>query len=318
MAFARCEAARTAAPDGSIALRRGGQAVQALVLRGGFRQRHERQPPPEAAREASREPDGLLSCVGVESAQDGLLDPYELAPLRDHPGVARSIGQLGHRKHVGIVREHVRFGHGARYASATRRGPQSRRRVGSAGGVRSHLRDGESPGCDWSLSPMSGLVRRGEDGRMEPGEDLSRRASELVEDARRFRSAAAQPGCHIAVPDTLVSLEEALLVLSAAWYQVAADASPGIVERRLGPGSEALSAQRRDRLSRGQEVRLMGTLHDVAAGFARCANACQEGRSAVTAIIARRAAAAGRADARRHGSEFPRFQRHDRPGQRVA
>jgi hypothetical protein len=151
---------------------------------------------------------------------------------------------------------------------------------------------------------------------MEPAEDLSRRASELLEDARRFQSAAAQP-CHIAVPDALGSLEEALQVLSAAWYQLAADASPGIVERRLGSGSDALSPPRRDGLSREQDVRLMGALHDVAAGFARCANACRQGRSAVTAIIARRAAV-GRADNRRHGNAFPRFQRHDRPGQRVA
>jgi hypothetical protein len=152
---------------------------------------------------------------------------------------------------------------------------------------------------------------------MEPGEDLSRRASELLEDARRFESAAAQPGCLVAVPDTLISLEEALQVLSAAWYQLAAGASPGIVERRLGPTSETQSPPRRDGLSREQEIRLMGTLHDVAAGFARCAKGCREGRSTVTAIIARRAAA-GRADDRRYGNEFPRFQRHDRPGQRVA
>jgi hypothetical protein len=164
---------------------------------------------------------------------------------------------------------------------------------------------------------MSGLVRRGEDGRMEPGENLSRRASELVEDARRFQSAAAQPGCLIAVPDTLESLKEALQLLSAAWYQVAAEASPGIVERQLGPGSEAPSPTRREELSREQEVRLMATLHDVAAAFARCANACGDGRSVVTAIHARRVAAGG-ADDRRHGSDFPRFQRHHRPGQRVA
>ena len=151
---------------------------------------------------------------------------------------------------------------------------------------------------------------------MEHGEDLSRRASELLEDARRFQSAAAQPGCHIAVPDALGSLEEALQVLNAAWYQLAADASPGIVERRRDRGSEAPSPLRGDRLSREQEVLLMGTLHDVAAGFARCARACREGRSTVTPIIGRRAAA-GRADDRRHGKEFPRFQRHDRPGQRV-
>jgi hypothetical protein len=164
---------------------------------------------------------------------------------------------------------------------------------------------------------MSGLGRRDEHGLMEPGEDLSRRASELLEDARKFQSAAAQPGCIIGAPDALESLEGALQMLSAAWYQVAAEASPGRVERQLGPGSEAASPPRRDGLSREQEVRLMGTLHDVAAGFARCANACRDGRSAVTTINARRAAA-GRAGDRRHGNDFPRFQRHDRPGQRVA
>ena len=160
---------------------------------------------------------------------------------------------------------------------------------------------------------MSAFVRRGEDGRMEPGEDLSTRASELLEDARRFQSAAAQPGCLTSAPEALASLEEALQVLSAAWYQVAAEATPGIVEWR--PGSEALSSPRRNGLSRENEVRLLGALHDVAAGFARCARACREGRSAVTAILARRAA--GGADDRRR-NEFPRFQRHDRPGQRVA
>jgi hypothetical protein len=152
---------------------------------------------------------------------------------------------------------------------------------------------------------------------MEPGENLSRRASELLEDARRFQSAAARPESHTAVPEALVSLEEALQVLSAAWYQLAADASPGIVERRPGHGADALSPPRRDGLSREQEIRLIGTLHDVAAGFARCARACREGRSTVTPIVARRVAA-GPPDGRRRGDEFPRFQRHDRPGQRVA
>lgn len=129
---------------------------------------------------------------------------------------------------------------------------------------------------------------------MEIAERLNTRASELLEEARRFQSAAAQPGCHIDAPDALASLEEALQVLSAAWYQLAADASPGIVERRRGRASEAPLRPRFDGLSREQEVRLMGTLHDVAAAFARCARACREGRSVATPIIARRAAA-GRA-----------------------
>jgi hypothetical protein len=144
---------------------------------------------------------------------------------------------------------------------------------------------------------MSALVRRREDGRMEPRDDLSRRASELLEDARRFQSATAKPGCHIDAPDALVSLEEALQVLSAAWYQLAADASPG--------------------LAREQEVHLMGTLHDVGAALARCARACREGRLAVTPIIGRHVAA-GRAHDRRPGNELPRVPRHERPGQRVA
>jgi len=49
-------------------------------------------------------------------------------------------------------------------------------------------------------------------------------------------------------------------VLSAACYQLAADASPWIVERRRDRGSEAPSSLRGERLSREQEVLLMGTL----------------------------------------------------------
>jgi hypothetical protein len=165
---------------------------------------------------------------------------------------------------------------------------------------------------------MSALIRRGEDGRMEPGEDLSRRASELLEDARRFRSAAAQRGSHRYVPDALVSLEEALQVLSGAWYQLAADAAPRIVERRLGDGSAAPSRPPRgDSPANRRFVRVMGTLHDVAAGFARCARGCREAQAAVTPTIGKRASP-GRADNGRQPGKFPRFQRHDRPGQRVA
>ena len=140
---------------------------------------------------------------------------------------------------------------------------------------------------------------------MEIEDRLNTRASELVGEARRFQSAAAQPGCHIDAPDALASLEEALQVLSAAWYQLAADGSPGIVERRRGRGSGAPSPPRFDGLPHEQEVRLMGTLHDVAAAFARCARACRDGRSEVAPIIARRGAV-GRADHQSQDSEFPR------------
>jgi hypothetical protein len=91
-------------------------------------------------------------------------------------------------------------------------------------------------------------------------------ASALVEAAEDFHHAAEHRGSHLAAPASLESLQEALQVLSAAWYRVAADASAG--------------------LSREQEVRLLGALHDVAAAFARCARACRKGRSTVTPIIA--------------------------------
>jgi hypothetical protein len=149
---------------------------------------------------------------------------------------------------------------------------------------------------------------------MTSADSLHNRAYELVEAARAFHAAAERPRCHPAAPGSLASLEEALQVLSAAWYQLAADALPGIVEGRRGRGSEARSWPQVDGLSREQEVRLMGTLHDVAAALARCARACREGRSTVTPIIARRVAG----DARRHGGEFPPFQRHERPKVRVA
>jgi hypothetical protein len=127
---------------------------------------------------------------------------------------------------------------------------------------------------------------------MQPGENLTRRASELLEDARRFQSAAARPGSHIAVPDALGSLEEALQVLSAAWYHLAADAAPEMTARRPGAGAPVRSRGARNGLSREAEVQLVGALHDVAAGLARSARTCRDRRSVATPTITRRMAAA--------------------------
>ena len=124
------------------------------------------------------------------------------------------------------------------------------------------------------------------DQRMTTTDPIDRHAAELLETAQLPQSAALEPGCHAAVPEVLVSLEEALQVLSAACYQLAADAA-----------SENTPT---DRFSRELDVELVGALHDVAAGFARCAHACRRGRSAVAPIIAQR------------------LQRHERRGQRVA
>jgi hypothetical protein len=141
---------------------------------------------------------------------------------------------------------------------------------------------------------------------MRTADPLHRRAAELVEAARAFHTEAGQPESHAAAVESLASLEEALQVLSGAWYQLAADASSGIVERRHRRG-----------LSREQEVRLMSTLHDVGAAFARCARTCREGRSTVAPIIARHLAA-GRGDHTDPSDELAWFESRERPSERVA
>jgi hypothetical protein len=90
---------------------------------------------------------------------------------------------------------------------------------------------------------------------MRTTDEIERHASELLRAAQRFQSAAQEQGCHQAAPDALASLEEALQVLSAAWYQLAADAVPA-----TGPA---------------------GPLRDVAGAFARCARMCRRGRSII-------------------------------------
>jgi hypothetical protein len=144
---------------------------------------------------------------------------------------------------------------------------------------------------------------------------LQKRASELVEAARSFQAAAEQPGGHQATPDLLADLEEGLQVLSAAWYQLAADASTEIAKHRGGE-SRGSSWTEVHGLSREQEVQLMGTLHDVAAAFASCARTCREGRSTVTPIIARRAA--GRADIQSRGDNLAWPEKREHPIQHVA
>ena len=152
---------------------------------------------------------------------------------------------------------------------------------------------------------------------MNTADRLQQCTAELVEAARAFNASAEEPGSHAAAPDSLAALEDALQVLSAAWYQVAADSSPGIVERQRGRASGVPSRPPVDGLSREQEVRLMGTLHDVAAAFARCARACRDGRATVTPIIARRVAAE-RPDRQRRGDEFSWFESRQGQVQRVA
>jgi hypothetical protein len=142
-------------------------------------------------------------------------------------------------------------------------------------------------------------------------------ASALVEAAEDFHHAAEHRGSHLAAPASLESLQEALQVLSAAWYRVAADASASIVEREDPSGAAVGSSPHEDGLSREQEVRLMGALHDVAAALARCARACREGRSMVTPIIAR-SMSNGKAGAGHPDGELSWFASTRPPSERVA
>jgi hypothetical protein len=111
--------------------------------------------------------------------------------------------------------------------------------------------------------------------------------SALVEAAHAFHRAADTRGSHRAAPDSLVSLQEALQVLSAAWYRLAADAVTSGLGRNPALEMDSGGSRSRGDLSREQQVRLIGGLHDVAAAFARCSRACRQGGSTVTPVIAR-------------------------------
>lgn len=66
---------------------------------------------------------------------------------------------------------------------------------------------------------------------MTSAESMREIATALVEAARGFHHAAETRGSHAAAPESLASLQEALQLLSPAWYRVAADASASIAER---------------------------------------------------------------------------------------
>jgi hypothetical protein len=118
-------------------------------------------------------------------------------------------------------------------------------------------------------------------------------ASAVAEDAHAFHRAAEQEGSHLGAPAALESLQEALQVLSAAWYRIAAGASPHPGDRQRACRADASSPARSDGLSREQEVRLKGALHDVAAAIARCPRACRGAESTVAPVIDQRINAGG-------------------------
>jgi hypothetical protein len=102
--------------------------------------------------------------------------------------------------------------------------------------------------------------------RMNSTDPLHDHAAQLIDAARAFQAAAAQPGRPDAAPLSLARTEEALQLLSASWYQLAAEAVP------------ETAAQGR---SHEEQVRLRATFHDVAAALARCARTCRDARPVI-------------------------------------
>jgi hypothetical protein len=161
------------------------------------------------------------------------------------------------------------------------------------------------------LPPSPRTLRAPTMNAMNSAAHIEDHAADLLGAAQAIQEAAGRPGSSRAATATLASLEEALQALSASWYQVAADA--GILQRRREaarlpqpwPAAE-------NGLTREQEVRLIGTLHDVAAAFARCARVCRDARPTLASLID------GRSLANHPRSESPPFKRHERPTGRAA
>jgi hypothetical protein len=107
-------------------------------------------------------------------------------------------------------------------------------------------------------------------------ESVEQNAYELVEHARVLLEASGQPGSSEGVGRALASSEEALQLLSATWYRLAADASTAVA------GGDPV-------LSREEEASLLATLHDVAGAFARCARECRRARSTAGRLVEKRA-----------------------------
>jgi hypothetical protein len=106
--------------------------------------------------------------------------------------------------------------------------------------------------------------------RMNSTDPLNDHAAQLIDAARAFHAAAGQPGRRTAAPLSLARTEEALQLLSGSWYQLAADAVPGIAPRGL---------------SHEEQVRLKANLQDVAAALARCARVCRDARPVIARAI---------------------------------
>jgi hypothetical protein len=140
----------------------------------------------------------------------------------------------------------------------------------------------------WALAPIASGIFESHDGTMSSTDHIDGHARHLLDAARAIHETVGEPGSAEAATAALERVEEALQLLSAGWYQMAADAAPVIAERRRPGASPAKARTADDGLSREQVAHLTGTLHDVASALARCARVCRDARPMLQSLVDRR------------------------------
>lgn len=115
--------------------------------------------------------------------------------------------------------------------------------------------------------------------------DLAQPADDLLLAAVAFAEVADAPGSSASFSAAVLRLEKSLGVISAGLYAVARDAVPAVAKR----GHLDLSCQVDSAvgLSREQEIRLLTTIHDLAAALGGCARLCSGVREIAEPLIAR-------------------------------
>jgi hypothetical protein len=136
------------------------------------------------------------------------------------------------------------------------------------------------------LSPSS----PGYPGLARPVHDVELRARALREAAAALRTAAELPGSSRATGAVMDEARQALRIVSATCYELAADAAPDVAPR---PYPLDLREPRRptpSAPSREWQMALTTALHEVATETARAARLCGEAARRTTRLLGRRAA----------------------------
>ena len=124
----------------------------------------------------------------------------------------------------------------------------------------------------WALVPIASGIFERHDDTMSSTDHIGGHACELLDAARAIHETAGDPGSAEEATAVLARMEEALQLLIAGWYHVAADAAPD------------------NGLSHEQVAHLTGTLHDVAGALARCAHVCRDAQPTLSLLVERRTA----------------------------